>query len=80
MELSLLQRSGEIHNLTLQPKYDIVVNGTKICKYIGDFLYWDCRKECRVLEDVKSVATRTPAYVLKKKLMLACYDIKIVEV
>jgi len=47
-------------------------------KYIADFVYYD--RECMrtVVEDVKGI--RTPAYTLKKKLMLWIHGIKIEEV
>src|SRR3990172_3854168 len=46
--------------------------------YNPDFSY---RKSGLVVEDVKSPVTRKlPAYRLKKKLMLACYGITIVEI
>ena len=40
-ELKLLERVGSIRNLTLQPKYRLVVNGMHVCNYIADFLYLD---------------------------------------
>ena len=56
-----------------------MVNGTKVGYYIGDFQY---ELNGRViLEDVKSTATKTAVYNLKKKI-LATYDppIHILEV
>ena len=77
-ELRLLEKCGEIVDLAVHPKYPIVVNGQKICNYIADFSY---RNSGLVVEDVKSPVTRKlPAYRLKKKLMLACYGITIVEI
>jgi hypothetical protein len=75
-ELKLLEQAGVIQQLVCQPKYPIVVNGKKICDYIGDFAYLDGKG--LVLEDVKGM--KTPAYRLKKKLVLACYGIEITEV
>jgi hypothetical protein len=75
-ELKLLEQAGVIRDLVCQPKYPIVVNGKKICDYIGDFSYLDGKG--LVLEDVKGM--KTPAYRLKKKLVLACYGIEITEV
>lgn len=48
-----------------------MVNGIKIGHYVGDFSYSLNGKE--VLEDVKSIATRTPVYKIKKKI-LETYD------
>ena len=69
MELMLLQRAGEIERLELQPKYDCIVNGRKICTYRADFRYFT--KESSVVEDVKGM--KTAVYRLKKKLVEALY-------
>jgi hypothetical protein len=74
--LKLLEKAGQITNLSLQPRYALDVGGVHICNYIADFRYWD--EGGRVVEDVKGV--RTPVYKLKKKLMLACHGIVIKEV
>jgi hypothetical protein len=79
-DLKILERKGVIKFLTLQPKFDIVVNGIKICTYIADFSYRATNaggKEVRVVEDVKGVKTST--YRLKKKLMKAVWKIEILE-
>tara|TARA_R110000824_G_scaffold36098_1_gene112426 strand:- start:2528 stop:2836 length:309 start_codon:yes stop_codon:yes gene_type:complete len=76
-ELILLEKSGVISHLELQPQYDCVVDGKKICSYRADFRYFD-EKSC-VIEDVKGY--KTPVYKLKKKLVEALYPgMKIVEV
>ena len=74
-QLKLLEASGAISNLELQPKFPIVVNGVKICTYIADFQYVETG--AKVIEDSKGF--RTPVYRLKKKLMQAVYDIDILE-
>jgi hypothetical protein len=77
MELVLLERAGEISRLELQPKYDCVVNGKKICTYKADFRYFNANGS--VVEDVKGM--KTPVYRLKKKLVEALYPgVKIQEV
>lgn len=76
-ELKLLERAGEITNLTLQPKYPIVVNGEKICTYIADFAYLDLHGKMHT-EDKKGF--RTALYSIKKKLVRACHGIEIEEV
>lgn len=68
-ELKLLERAGHIRNLELQPKFPLVVNGVKVCTYIADAAYFE--KNARVVEDVKSGPTKTPAYRIKRKLLLA---------
>lgn len=47
-------------------------------KYIADFTYRENGQ--LVVEDVKSDATRTDAYKIKKKLMLSVYGVRIKEV
>lgn len=44
-ELKVLEKSGMITHLELQPEYEIVINGVKICKYRGDFSYMTVRAE-----------------------------------
>jgi hypothetical protein len=48
-------------------------------KYIADFVYTDKNGQM-VVEDVKSDATRTKDYVIKRKLMLFKNGIKIKEI
>lgn len=78
--LKMLQRTGHIYDLELQPKYEIVINGVKVCTYIGDFRYREKGKE--IVEDVKGMR-KGAAYAmfrLKAKLVKACHDVTIVEV
>jgi Protein of unknown function (DUF1064) len=79
-ELLLMQRAGLIRNIELQPRYDLIVNSQKIGFYKADFRYKLFDTGYVVVEDVKSVATKTPVYQLKKKLIKAIYNIDIVEV
>ena len=79
-ELLLLERAGLICNLELQPRCDLIVNGHKPGYYKEDFRYKDVATGIIVLEDVKSPATRTAVYRLKKKLVKALYGVKIIEV
>jgi len=78
-ELKLLERAGEIHGLTLQPKFPLTVGATHVCDYVGDFMFSD-KAGVSIVEDVKSKATKTPVYRLKKKLLRALYGIEIREV
>ena len=78
-DLKLMHRAGAITDLTLQPKFDIVINGQKVCSYIADFSYVE--NGVTVVEDVKSEMTRKlPTYRLKKKLMRVVHGIAIREI
>lgn len=77
-DLKLLERAKQIGSLTMQPKFVIEINKTKVCTYIADFAYHDLVKGWFVVEDVKGM--RTPIYRLKKKLMKACHGIEITEI
>lgn len=92
-ELRILEKSGKITNLRRQVKYVLVPaqygpgaagprGGIKRgqllereCSYIADFVY---EKDGQtVVEDVKGV--RTKDYIIKRKLMLERYGIRIFE-
>ena len=51
----------------------------KECKYIADFVYIDNQTNEKIVCDTKSEITKTPAYKIKKKLMLYVHHIKITE-
>lgn len=75
-ELRLMQRAGLIRNLELQPKFPIIIKGTKCFTYIADFAYFDDHN--RVIEDVKGM--KTAMYRLKRKCVIAMYGVKILEI
>ena len=77
-ELKLLERAGEIGDLSLQPVFALEVNGRKCGKYLADFSYYKGNEY--IVEDCKSGPTKTPVYRLKKKLVKALYGIDITEV
>lgn len=78
-QLSVLERTGEISELSTQPKFPIIINGMVVCEYWGDFMYRD-RAGRWVIEDTKSVQTRKlRAYRIKAKLMKALYGVEITE-
>ena len=79
-ELILMERAGLIRSIELQPRYDLIVNGHKLGFYKGDFRYEVVATSILVGEDVKSPATKTAVYRLKKKLVKALYGIEIIEV
>jgi hypothetical protein len=76
-DLKLLEKSGAISKLILQPSLRIEVNGVKVCDYRADFSYYDNGTNKRIWEDVKGV--KTSIYRLKKKLVFALYGIEILE-
>ena len=80
-----MERAGIISNLQAQVKFILIPaqrQGDKVVEraatYIADFMYTENGKT--VVEDVKSPATRTDVYRLKKKLMLYKFGIEIKEV
>lgn len=80
-ELKTLVRAKAIKDLEIHPAFPVIINGKKICKYIADFRYTDTKTRCRIVEDVKSPATRKiAAYRLKKKLVEAWCNIHVEEV
>lgn len=84
-ELRLLERVGEIRDLKIQVPFILIpsfkYNNKTIreTKYIADFTYED-KENNFIVEDVKSKATRTRVYMIKKKLMLFRYGIEIKEI
>lgn len=52
VELIMLQKAGKISGLRFLPKYDLVVEGTKICGYEADAEYRDENGKV-VVEDTK---------------------------
>lgn len=77
LELKTAEKAGLIQELTLQPRYPLVIGGSVVATYIADFRYM---QEGRVvIEDVKGMKTQT--YRLKKKMFEALYaGLKIVEI
>ena len=80
-ELKLLEKSGRISGLEIQPSFRLNVNNCLICTYKADFSYTTEAPHAEgllVVEDVKGF--KTPVYRLKKKLMLAVHGIIVVEI
>ena len=95
LELKLLENAGEITALKRQmefllipPQYDELPTGKRgkktkrklverACIYRADFVYHDENGDI-VVEDVKGLRTRD--YIIKRKLMLFVYGIRIREV
>jgi hypothetical protein len=78
-ELQLMEKAGVISELVCHPRYRIEVNGSRVCEVIPDFRYQDNDAGRMVVEDVKSLPTRTPVYRLKKRLLQAVHGIEIQE-
>ena len=84
-ELRLLQRAGKIFELQRQVPFVLIPkqerNGKVVERavvYKADFVYREGDEE--IVEDVKSPATRTKEYIIKRKLLLWQYGIRIREV
>lgn len=84
-ELKLMQRAGLICELQRQVPFVLIPkqerNGKVIERpvvYKADFVYRENGED--VVEDVKSRATKTKEYIIKRKLLLWQYGIKIKEV
>lgn len=79
-ELQLLQRAGKIRDLRRQPRFPLIVNGKKICVYVGDWRYFEATDDERppsvltrqeVVEDRKGALT--PAFRIKWALAKALH-------
>ena len=79
-ELRLMQAAGEIAGLRMQVHFAIDVSGQHICDYVADFVYLRLGDGRLVVEDVKSPATMTAVYRLKKKLLKATWGLDIDEI
>ena len=84
-ELKLLEKAGKIFNLQRQVSFVLVpkqVRDGKLVErpviYRADFVYTEGDNNEEVVEDVKGV--RTKEYIIKRKLMLYQFGIKIREV
>ena len=83
LELKMLEKAGEISNLELQKRFELIpsqrIGGKAVerpCYYVCDFAY--CEGGKQVIEDAKGM--KTEVYKIKKKLMLYKYGIAIKEV
>lgn len=81
-ELLIQQRAGLIKNLQRQEEFELIPKCGKErpAKYHCDFSYECCLTGQKVVEDVKSRATRTKDYILRRKLMNWRFGIQIKEV
>jgi len=86
MELKALEGAGQITHLELQKKFLLLPSKRNAdgylereTSYVADFVYVDNSGDT-IVEDTKSPATRTPEYVIKRKLMLHVHGITIREI
>lgn len=86
-ELRLMEKAGVITNLRRQVRFELIPNqymdGKLIERrvdYLADFVYRDAETDRTVVEDVKSPVTKTDKYIIKRKLLLKLYGIRIREV
>jgi len=72
-ELKLLEKNGDLQDLTLQPVFHIQINGKKICKYFADFQYYDTVDRVYIVEDVKGVKTAVLASLHTNQVHIAIF-------
>lgn len=86
-ELRYLFRAGVISHLERQTPFELIPaqkdESGKVLEravtYRADFTYWDENGRF-VIEDVKSKATKTREYIIKRKLLLYRFGLRIKEV
>jgi hypothetical protein len=80
-QLKILLRARQISNLELEPRWNIEINGQKVCTYTADFSYFCHERNRAVIEDVKSTGTaKDPYFRLRKRLAEASFGIRIEEI
>ena len=87
-ELQLLERAGLITELRREVPFELLGRQQRDdgsieqpVTYVADYVYRDREKgDQLVVEDVKSKATRTRDYIIKRKLMLREHGITIREI
>lgn len=84
-QLQLLQRVGQITDLELQPRFELIPKqrradgkAERACEYVADFRYTDTTTGQTVIEDAKGMRTRD--YIIKRKLLLQVHGISVREV
>jgi hypothetical protein len=91
LQLKLMQEAGQIRNLREQVSFLLIPKqeGERACSYVADFCYEEYAPRFPgviaaspwepVVEDVKSPASRTDAYIIKRKLMRFVHGVTIRE-
>lgn len=77
-ELKLLHKIGAISRLEFQKRFEVIPkqDGERAAHYVADFTYYE-PDGTYVVEDVKGLRTRD--YVLKRKLLLLKFGIRVRE-
>lgn len=84
-ELRLMERAGLIKNLVCQKRYELTppmdgkIRHYRPHFYVADFWYLD-KEGHQHIEDVKSKATKTKEYCLKRALVFQIYGSEIEEI
>jgi hypothetical protein len=79
-QLKMRLRAGEIKDFKRQVKMKISINGQHITSYVADFVV-ELHDGNKQVLDYKSDFTRNlDTYKIKKRLLLALYNINIIEV
>ncbi len=80
--LKTLLKAEIIKDLKLQERFDIIINGIKICFYKCDFSYTIVKTGERIVEDIKGYkqGAAYKMFRLKKKLVEASFGIEITEI
>ncbi len=85
LRLRVEEQAGRIRGLRRQVRFELIPAQRtpcgdlfRKCEYVCDFVYERDGRTCA--EDAKSPATRTPAYIIKRKLMLRVHGIYVKEV
>lgn len=78
-QIKMHERSGNLKDVELQPRFDIIVNGKKIAYYKADFRFYDLGERKERVIDVKGYkgGPAWSMFRLKKKLVEALYGIEI---
>lgn len=81
-ELKIMEQAGLIRDLKMQEEFELIPRCGKErpAKYHADFSYIITTTGEKVVEDVKSRATKTKDYILRRKLMNWRHGIQIKEV
>ena len=85
-DLQLLERAGEITQLERQVRFQLIPAQYRAGKCVERAVFYTCDAQYRdkhgalVVEDVKSPASKTQAYVIRRKLMLHVHNIVIREI
>jgi hypothetical protein len=83
-ELKLLYDARRISDLQVHPRFDLVAGVTldgrrrPPMRYTADFAYWEGGE--RIVEDVKSPASKTTAYKMRRHMMKYFAGIEVREI